>query len=292
MIELIRFVFNFFWGFFSQIPMPWRMVSEILVCLFFVPLILFQVIPRLINLLFVLALYFSEFLTKLLVLPEALLAQFFRQRGKDVPHFLYWLGEILRVILRVLFDFTEKSTLWKNSWTKKSYLLNLKWLIMIGVILPVVWYSRPALGDNSLASFVDNIVSWWTSSEGWLSSGNWKTEKPASITPERFVLDYFSDINNRDTAKAWKSLTPSFQSNKRLMPNGYESYKDWWGNQVQEVRIANVVTELRDFNSARVKVYWSYQASGDTEFSQEMNLTLYLLLDKKLGRWLINESES
>ena len=111
------------------------------------------------------------------------------------------------------------------------------------------------------------------------------------VAPEEFIRGYFSDINNRNTSKAWNSLSPKFQNNKRLMPNGYDSYKEWWRDTVEQVKVTNVNTQERTFNSAKMKVDWIYQLAGESDFS-EQTFILDLILDTRSGRWLIDESNS
>lgn len=54
------------------------------------------------------------------------------------------------------------------------------------------------------------------------------------------VQSYFSTVNQHEYQTAWKLLSPSYQNNKRIHPNGYLSYIDWWGGQVQNVEVEQV----------------------------------------------------
>lgn len=53
------------------------------------------------------------------------------------------------------------------------------------------------------------------------------------ITPEKAVQNYFETINKRDFQTGWNQLSPSYQNNKRLHPDGYLSYIDWWGERLK-----------------------------------------------------------
>ena len=289
MVEIFQSIVKPIWEILGQCPMPWRIAIEIIPLVAVLPRLLFRVVPQLFFGALILILYLSKNLIKILVLPEALLAQEFRKRGNDVPRFVYLAGDIAQPSVGFIFNLTEKSKLWKQELFKKPCSWNFKWIIMVCIVLPIIWYSQPILGDTKFGAAIDGSFSWWASLEGWIISGEWKPANSIVITPEEFIRGYFSDINSRNTSKAWNSLSPKFQNNKRLMPNGYDSYKKWWGDTVQQVKVTNVNTQERTFDSAKVKVDWIYQLAGESDFS-EQTFILDLILDTRSGRWLIDES--
>jgi hypothetical protein len=291
MVEIFQSIVKPIWEILGQCPMPWRIALEIIPLLAILPRLLFRIIPQFFYGALILILYLSESFVKILVLPEALLAQKFRKRGNDVPKLVYLAGDIVRPVVGFIFGLTEKSKVWKQDLFKKPCSWNFKWIIMVCIILPAIWYSRPILGDTKVGAIIDSGFSWWTSLEGWIVSGNWKSVNSMMISPEEFIRGYFSDINSHNVSKAWNKLSPKFQNNKRLMPNGYASYKEWWDDTVQQVKVTNVTIQERSFNTATVKVNWMYQLAGESNFS-EQTFILDLTLDTRSGRWLIDESHS
>ena len=291
MVEIFQSIVKPIWEILGQCPMPWRIAIEIIPILAILPRILFRVIPQLFCIALIFILYLSEIFIKILVLPEALLAQKFRKQGNDVPRFVHLVGDVVRPIVSSIFNLTEKSKAWKQELFKKPCSWNFKWIVMVCIILPVIWYSRPILGDTKIGAAIDGSFSWWTALEGLIVSGEWKSVNPTATEPEEVIRGYFSDLNDHNTSKAWDGLSPKFQNNKQLMPNGYYSYKEWWNDRVQRVKVINVTTQGRTFNSAKVKVDWIYQLVGESDFS-ERTFILDLTLDTRSGRWLIDESNS
>jgi serine/threonine protein kinase, bacterial len=51
------------------------------------------------------------------------------------------------------------------------------------------------------------------------------------------VRDYYSKINSKNYSAAWNTLAPELQNNKTSHPSGYNSYLDWWANQVDRVDV-------------------------------------------------------
>jgi serine/threonine protein kinase, bacterial len=51
------------------------------------------------------------------------------------------------------------------------------------------------------------------------------------------VQDYYSKINSKNYSAAWDTLASELQNNKTSNPNGYDSYLDWWANQVDSVDV-------------------------------------------------------
>jgi serine/threonine protein kinase, bacterial len=55
--------------------------------------------------------------------------------------------------------------------------------------------------------------------------------------PRDTVRDYYSKIHNRNYSGAWDSLPTALQNNKSVHPDGYNSFLNWWANQVADIEI-------------------------------------------------------
>jgi serine/threonine-protein kinase len=118
------------------------------------------------------------------------------------------------------------------------------------------------------------------------------TETPPSIerlSPEEAVRNYYLAINQGAYQAAWNQLSPNFQNNKRLHPNGYLSYIDWWGGKVQSVDIQEVNLVQEGTDTATVETQLTYQLKtgkvvpGSVQFS--------LLWDVENNRWVIADAQ-
>ncbi|MEC4892795.1 MAG: YARHG domain-containing protein [Oscillatoria sp. PMC 1051.18] len=48
------------------------------------------------------------------------------------------------------------------------------------------------------------------------------------LSPKQAIQQQFSLINSGDYQTAWHRLSPQFQSNRQVFPEGYTTYKNWW----------------------------------------------------------------
>lgn len=128
----------------------------------------------------------------------------------------------------------------------------------------------------------------------WCSSQSFHQSKPISVSnnfnssPEKFVEDYYSAINNYEYLLAWNRLSSKFQSRKSLMPNGYSSYLSWW-RKVTHVKIHKVISVSKSSETSQVDVELQYLMKSGRKVSH--NLRLLLLWDTKRGMWIIDDSK-
>lgn len=110
-----------------------------------------------------------------------------------------------------------------------------------------------------------------------------------SSTPEQAVQNYFETINKRDFQTGWNQLSPSFQNNKRLHPDGYLSYIDWWGGKVKSVDIEQVTLLEATAQTAIVNVKFKYLMN--TAKVIPGSVRFFLLWDAQNSRWIISDTK-
>ncbi|RCJ28551.1 protein kinase [Nostoc minutum NIES-26] len=107
-------------------------------------------------------------------------------------------------------------------------------------------------------------------------------------SPEEAVQNYYATINQGQYETAWNQLSPSLRSNKRLHPNGYLSYIDWWGGQVESIDVEEVNLVQANTETATVNARLQYlmktgkQIPGSVRFS--------LLWDAENSRWIVSDA--
>jgi serine/threonine protein kinase, bacterial len=71
------------------------------------------------------------------------------------------------------------------------------------------------------------------------------TANNSNKDPRDNVRDYYSKIHNRNYSSAWDLLPTTLQNNKSVHPDGYNSFLNWWANQVADVEIqqTNLVSQ-------------------------------------------------
>ena len=103
-------------------------------------------------------------------------------------------------------------------------------------------------------------------------------------SPEQFIKDYYSLINDRQFAQAWQSLTPTFQRDRA---GGYQTFTSFWQTiDSVNVRGARIVEVKAD--SAIIDIDLTYQKS--TAITPE-TLRMGLLWQESSGQWLINTTQ-
>ncbi|MBD2446722.1 protein kinase [Nostoc sp. FACHB-152] len=105
-------------------------------------------------------------------------------------------------------------------------------------------------------------------------------------SPEKFVQDYYATINEGQYQDAWNLLSPRYQNNQRLHPQGYDSYLGWWRGQVGSVSVEQVNLVETNAETATVDALLTYfmksgkQVQGSVRFS--------LSWDTDNNRWVIS----
>ena len=81
----------------------------------------------------------------------------------------------------------------------------------------------------------------------------------------------------------------AFQKNKTLHPDGYLSYIDWWGKQVQRIEINQVSLVEAGAETATVKAQLQYLLKNGNVVPG--NLRFSLLWDAEHSRWVLADAQ-
>lgn len=119
-------------------------------------------------------------------------------------------------------------------------------------------------------------------------------ETPSSQTtvnrpsPEQAIENYYSSINQGEYPVAWNQLSPSFQNNKRLHPQGYLSYIDWWGGKVQSVDVEQVSLVEVSTETATVETQLKYFMKNGNAVSGSVRF--FLVWDAENSKWAVADA--
>ncbi|KYC42842.1 protein kinase [Scytonema hofmannii PCC 7110] len=107
-------------------------------------------------------------------------------------------------------------------------------------------------------------------------------------SPEQAIQNYYSTINRGEYQTGWNQLSPTYQNNQRLHPNGYLSYIDWWGGQVQRVELEQVSLVEAGTETATVNAQLRYfMKTGKVVPS---SVRFFLLWDAQNSKWIIADA--
>jgi hypothetical protein len=107
-------------------------------------------------------------------------------------------------------------------------------------------------------------------------------------SPEKFIQDNYSAINNDEFKVAWSNLSPRFQ-NKSV--GGYGKYLDWWEKKVERVDANQIRLVSKNDKSAVVEVKLQYFMKETQKLSDPESLRLWLIWDTKNSKWMIDKSQ-
>ncbi|MCX7593075.1 MAG: protein kinase [Fischerella sp.] len=110
-------------------------------------------------------------------------------------------------------------------------------------------------------------------------------DKPS---PEEFVRNYYATINQGGYQAAWNQLSPNYQNNRRLHPNGYLSYVDWWGGQVQQVDVKQVSLLETGTQTATVKAQLQYLMKNGKKAPGSVHF--FLFWDAENSKWVVADA--
>jgi serine/threonine protein kinase, bacterial len=104
-------------------------------------------------------------------------------------------------------------------------------------------------------------------------------------SPEKFVQDYYATINEGQYQAAWNLLSPRFQDNQRLHPQGYDSYLNWWRGQVGSVNVDQVSLVEANAETATVDAQLTYFMKNGKQAPSSVRFSL--LWDADNNQWVI-----
>ncbi|AFY32319.1 serine/threonine protein kinase [Calothrix sp. PCC 7507] len=125
-----------------------------------------------------------------------------------------------------------------------------------------------------------------------LKSETPSAETPAQVdrpSPEQAIQNYFATINKREFQTGWNQLSPNYQSNKRLHPNGYLSYIDWWGGKVESVDVEEVNLVEASAETATVEAQLEYSMKTGKVVPSVVRFSL--LWDAGNSRWVVSDTK-
>jgi serine/threonine protein kinase, bacterial len=117
-----------------------------------------------------------------------------------------------------------------------------------------------------------------------------RTVNPPSITPVDIVKDYYSKINTRDFQGAWNKLPVSLQNDRSIHPNGYNSFLDWWSNQVGSAQLlgTNLVSSTDKEAIVDADVQY-FMRSGQGRRSTPQAMRYFFVKDPNNNTWIIDK---
>jgi hypothetical protein len=102
-------------------------------------------------------------------------------------------------------------------------------------------------------------------------------------SPEKLVEDYFAKINNGQFEDAWNLLPVELQKNKQLHPNGYNSFLEWYRDQVDHVDVQDISSGESNDNLAIVYLRSRYQMKSGRK--APINLKFNMAWNESSQRW-------
>ncbi|MEN9918615.1 MAG: hypothetical protein RL662_1051 [Bacteroidota bacterium] len=106
------------------------------------------------------------------------------------------------------------------------------------------------------------------------------------ITPEQFIKEHYSAINNRLYETTWQHLTPEFQNKA----GDFSGYVDWW-DSVNKIEIGQVRLIEQSNNKAIVDAKLTFFMKQGTLFHDPKS-RIYLIWNDSTNSWLVeNKTE-
>jgi hypothetical protein len=287
-MESLRILLKLIWEVLIQIPMPWRFLIALIGFFALSSLFILRLLPWFALQTSKILLISVNFLVSLLLLPESYISQRIRQRGYEPPAVIYGFGKLVGSVVKIFDLIHQVSEDVFQYVIKKQWLFRKSWFLIASATFLLMWFVRPMLRSNGATQFVDKATNQWYLLENWVATDSWKTDIKSS--PDNFVRSYFLTINQRNYSVAWNSLSSGFQSRRDLMPNGYNNYLDWWGNQVKQVKVDRIKTISQSKDYALVDVQLRFLKRGNQKVVPDL-LRLRLVWDFQYRKWLIDGSE-
>ncbi|MEC4983546.1 MAG: serine/threonine-protein kinase [Oscillatoria sp. PMC 1068.18] len=144
--------------------------------------------------------------------------------------------------------------------------------------------SQPDNNSNS-NSDSDNVNSPVTSQPDNNSNGN-NGNSVTKPSPKQAIQDYYQIINREDYPTGWSKFTTNFQDNRKIHPQGYQSYTGWWTTvdvvKIEDVRLVNEGVEVSEVD-ARLRYYMKSGRVSDPSL-----VRFRLVWDENTNQWLID----
>ncbi|MEC4983545.1 MAG: YARHG domain-containing protein [Oscillatoria sp. PMC 1068.18] len=99
------------------------------------------------------------------------------------------------------------------------------------------------------------------------------SSSPQKLSPEQAIEQQFTLINSGDYQTAWNRLSPQFQNNRQVFPEGYTTYSNWW-ETVDFVDVKEVKTVDNNGKNATVDYQVKYHMKNGKTSSESRRVIL------------------
>jgi hypothetical protein len=140
---------------------------------------------------------------------------------------------------------------------------------------------EPSLSNNDYTNSISAPTS--ISPETSTPSVSLNVDRPS---PEKIIEAYYSNINNHQYQDAWNILPTSFQENKQIHPDGYNSFLQWW-YKVNYVGIKKSSLVSSNSYSAIVDIWTNYHMNTGKSFP--IRLKYYMAWNDTKQNWDITQ---
>jgi hypothetical protein len=103
-------------------------------------------------------------------------------------------------------------------------------------------------------------------------------------SPLDVVLNYYRDLNQGNFTSAWNALPVGLQQNKKIHPDGYDSFRSWFQGITPVTILEPAVVEESPSN-AIVDIQCLFKVNGKPS---SLNLRYALAKDNLANRWMIS----
>ena len=119
------------------------------------------------------------------------------------------------------------------------------------------------------------------------ASSRESTARNTARDPRDTVRDYYSKIHSRNYAGAWDSLPTGLKNDRAVHPNGYNSFLNWWANQVADVEIkqTNLVSQTERDAVVDVKIEYLMREGSALPYL----IRYFLVKDDRDRDWTIQK---
>ncbi|MEA5470374.1 hypothetical protein [Spirulina sp. 06S082] len=111
----------------------------------------------------------------------------------------------------------------------------------------------------------------------------------ARTDPKESIKKYYSYINNEEYPLAWEMLTYLRKQDKKIHPDGYNSFYNWWVT-VDRVNIKDIIIITVDNDTSIVDVEYNYHMKKGSISPESLRFTLEWNEEK--GEWEISTAKA
>ncbi|MCT7961293.1 hypothetical protein NG791_11480 [Laspinema sp. D1] len=165
--------------------------------------------------------------------------------------------------------------------------------IIGGFVFVGLWISRPQPATNSsvnIASEPDqtNPEPQKSSPESppalkGIEPAPHRSESSSQLDPKQFIINYYTNLNQRQYDTTWKRLSPNFKSKAST----FADYVTWW-EKVAEIRVGNVRSIAQTEREAIVDAQLQYLMK-DGELIYDQKSRINLVWDNREQTWLFDD---